>query len=287
MTERRRLWVLLSLGGAIVALLVLAAGLPHTELLPGRPFYIGEPPTPTPTPGAAADTADRSFALELAFTLILWIGAPLLLASIVWAILRKKREYLLTLLIVLAWAALIVYLQVNVVNQPGTLWNTSSEATPEEVASQEPTDVFQPNAPDWLVYAASAGLAVLLLVAARTVWQALSARRRRPLELLSKEAQRTVEEIGAGADWRDAVRRCYAEMCRTLQKGRGLARQASMTPSEFVAHLQEAGLPVGHIQRLTHLFELVRYGGRSAGEPEEAEALACLRAIAELCRGQP
>lgn len=286
MTQRRRLWLLLLLGGAIVALVALAAGLPQTQLLPGRPFHLGAPPTATPTPETSTDTLSYYKALQVLFTLLIWVGTPLLLASIVWAILRKKREYLLTVLLALAWAALIVYLQVNVATYPGSLWNNSAETTPEEVESAEPTDVFQPNAPDWLVYAASAGLAALLLVAARATWQALR-QRRQPLELLAKEAQRAVEEIGAGADWRDAVRKCYAEMCRALQKGHGLARQASMTPSEFVVHLEEAGLPVEHIARLTRLFETVRYGGRSAGEKEEAEAIACLKAVAELCRGQP
>jgi hypothetical protein len=283
MTRRRRLWLVLFLGIAITAIALLAASLPQLQLLPGRPFYLGGPLEASPTPEASAG-ADASAALAIALNLLVWIGTPLLLFSIVWAIVRKKREYLITLLIVVAWAALILYVQIKVVSSPEALWSNSAETTPEEEGeTPEPTDVFEPHVPEWLVYAASAGLALLLLVMVRALWQGV---RPRPqaVDYLAQEAQRAVEEMNAGAAWQEVVRRCYAEMCQRLKVARGYAREESMTPHEFAAHLEKAGLPIEHIQRLTRLFERVRYGGKDAGPEEQEEAIACLSAVAALCR---
>jgi hypothetical protein len=218
---------------------------------------------------------------------MLWVGLPLLIVFIIWAILRKKKQYLIILLMLLGWAALILYLQLNVIQSPNPLWNNPLSGTqPEASETPTPTDVFDPSAPDWLVYAVSGGLAVLLL---GTAWGVLQAwrRRPRPLELVAEEAQTALDEISAGADWKNAVVKCYAEMCRALQKARGLARKEAMTPREFARQLEEAGLPGEHIQRLTRLFETVRYGGKQVQPEDEHDATTCLTAVVQFCRGEP
>ena len=48
--------------------------------------------------------------------------------------------------------------------------------------------------------------------------------------------------------------------------------------------LEEVGLPTEAVRRLTELFEQVRYGAKSLGQDEGAQALACLEAIVEFCR---
>jgi hypothetical protein len=58
-----------------------------------------------------------------------------------------------------------------------------------------------------------------------------------------------------------------------------------MTPREFEARLATAGLREDHIQRLTRLFEAVRYGTQSPGKREEREAVDCLTAIVRFCKG--
>ena len=52
-----------------------------------------------------------------------------------------------------------------------------------------------------------------------------------------------------------------------------------MTPREFEQYLAKSGLRTEDIQRLTRLFESVRYGDKSPGKREEKEAVDCLNAI--------
>jgi len=288
MTNRRRFLLLGFLAVALVGLVLLSMSLSGLPLRPGRPFYLGEPQPVTPTPESAApEGLDFWQLMRIVLPLALWIGIPLFLASIIWAIIRKKKGYLITVLILLGWAALILYLELQIMDAPQQLWGAqyAQEEAPE-TETPLPTDVFDPAAtPEWLVYATSVGLALLLLGSAWSLWQ-IWRRRPRPLELVAQEAATALEAIRAGTAWQDAVIRCYAEMCQVMTK-RGMARRQEVTPREFAAQLEAAGLPGEYIQRLTRLFELVRYGGRQARPQDEEEAVACLSAVIRFCRGEP
>ncbi len=96
---------------------------------------------------------------------------------------------------------------------------------------------------------------------------------------MTREAQKTLEELRAGADLREEVIRCYYEMSRILGERQGLRRHQAMTTREFERYLEREGVPGIYIKRLTQLFEMVRYGAKRLGEPEEREAVACLTAI--------
>ena len=73
--------------------------------------------------------------------------------------------------------------------------------------------------------------------------------------------------------------RCYWEMSQILSKERNLHRPSGMTVREFEQYLVDYGLRTEHIQRLSRLFEQVRYSRKLASPREEKEAEACLRAI--------
>jgi hypothetical protein len=88
-------------------------------------------------------------------------------------------------------------------------------------------------------------------------------------------------ELQSGSDLRDTITRCYADMVRIFSEQRGMGRDKTMTPREFEQRLAAAGLGDMHIQRLTRLFELVRYSQRMPGEREEREAQECLAAIVQ------
>jgi hypothetical protein len=103
---------------------------------------------------------------------------------------------------------------------------------------------------------------------------------------VAAEAEEALAELQAGGDLRDTVMRCYSEMSEVLSRTSGLARRGSMTPREFEQFLIGAGVRDAHIQRLTRLFEAVRYGGRTTGERERREAIDCLTAIVRD-HGQP
>jgi hypothetical protein len=52
-----------------------------------------------------------------------------------------------------------------------------------------------------------------------------------------------------------------------------------MTPREFERELVRAGLPALPVERLTRLFEHVRYGVHAPGPEEQHEAISSLEAI--------
>ena len=72
-------------------------------------------------------------------------------------------------------------------------------------------------------------------------------------------------------------------MSEVVSRTRGLSRQEAMTPTEFAFRLKRAGLPGDSVQRLTHLFESVRYGARKPAKNEINEAVSCLNVILHYC----
>ena len=123
-------------------------------------------------------------------------------------------------------------------------------------------------------------LLLLLLGAAWFIWRRFQDRQAKtPQALIVEEAERTIYNIQAGQDLRHAIIQCYAAMNRVLEEDKKIARRRGMTPREFEAHLASFGVDDAHIQRLTRLFEQVRYGSKATGGREEREALDCLNAI--------
>lgn len=130
----------------------------------------------------------------------------------------------------------------------------------------------------------------LLIVAA--VWlagrwwrrrQAFLLAMQKPLDELGEIARRSLGELSAGRAWDDVIVDCYARMSDVVEKRRGLTRQIAMTPSEFAARLERAGLPAEAVHKLTRLFERVRYGARTSTQAEIGEAVNCLTAIMNYC----
>ena len=122
-------------------------------------------------------------------------------------------------------------------------------------------------------------IAILLWI----VYQRYFRKKTSTTEQLKIEVEGAISEIESGVDLRNVIIRCYAEMSRTLDEKRDIQREHAMTPREFEVELQKIGLPHQAIQRLTRLFEEVRYGHAELGPEAEQEALHCLTAIAEAC----
>jgi hypothetical protein len=75
-------------------------------------------------------------------------------------------------------------------------------------------------------------------------------------------------------------------MSEVVSARRGLLRPDAATPREFAERLEHAGLPAEAVNRLTRLFESVRYGTRKSDESDINEATACLASILQAC-GEP
>jgi hypothetical protein len=104
------------------------------------------------------------------------------------------------------------------------------------------------------------------------------------LEELAEEAQQAIEDIQAGGDLRQIIINCYREMINAVKKSRGIIRDEAMTPEEFQRLLAQKGLPPGPLERLTQLFESVRYGNHQPRPQEEQLAILCLQELVAACQ---
>ncbi len=288
MTSRQRLWVLLISGLAIVAMVLLAAGLSDLEFLPGRPL---------PRRARAGETLELFFGaipgsevFGFIFMALYYIAVLLLPLAIIYVLIspeaRKRVVRSLGLLLWLLALFLVMRARPDLFQelqmQPG------AAPSPDDVAN--PTFAFAGSFPQWAVLLTTLGLAVamaaVLVGGAWYIWRRGRAPST-PLEQLAQEAQEALVALAAGADVKDTVMRCYFEMSRVLSEQRGIERAEAMTPREFEGQLREAGLPGRHVEQLTRLFEGVRYGARIPDEQEERRAVACLTAIVEACQSSP
>ncbi len=274
--------------GIIAVLLLLAIGINSLQMLPGRPFYLGDPGQMST--GGSDLSGDPNNIVMLIFRVIM-IGAAVILpvALLLGLSTPDGRRQLLAYLImggmlVLAYSLL----QGSARNTQDT--QVAKQAVAQETATLEatrlPTDVFSPTTPDWLVTAVSIaiGMAVCGIMAAviYIAWR----RSRQPqsaLQELAAEAQHAMQALQAGEDLKDVVLRCYREMSRVLQTERGIQRQAAMTAREFEMALSDKGVPAEPVHQLTSLFEKVRYGHEPPASHDEQLAISSLSTIVAAC----
>lgn len=114
-------------------------------------------------------------------------------------------------------------------------------------------------------------------------WQAVNVRPAQSLQDLARIARASLRDLSSGRETTDVIMNCYFRMSDVVADKRQLQRGLGMTPAEFASRLEEAGLPGDAVQRLTRLFEAVRYGERRAGPREVNEAVACLTTILQYC----
>jgi hypothetical protein len=152
-----------------------------------------------------------------------------------------------------------------------------------------PPPAFQPpQISSVTVFLIGLGVALVLalvLWAARRWWlrHQEELRRRRPMDELAGIARQSLDDLSAGHSWDDVIVESYFRMSEVIERRQGLARHHAVTPSEFAAALERAGLPGDAVHTLTHLFERVRYGARRSSNDEISQAVACLTAIRNYC----
>lgn len=283
MTKRRKSLALLLAGVAIVAMILLSAGISQLELLSGRPFSLGRGSQFGIRLGEATPGGDFIVTAILALSAMLQLLLPF--AIIYLLVSPKARKQFLRSLSSLLWL-LALYLLLR--SRVGVFGEQEIMPPPDAVPAGEvvPEVEFVAAPSQWFVFVMN--LAVALLLAAVVVgglWFLLH-RRRQPtssLEQIAWKAQDALQALRAGGDLRNTVLRCYFEMSRVLSEQRGITRAKAMTPREFERYLEEAGLPGEHVRGLTRIFEGVRYGAKVPGEDDESHAIACLTRIVEAC----
>ncbi len=290
MNPSPRLWTTLALLLALAALSLLAAGLASVK--PAEESNAMRPPAgPSALPGLTALLPPDDAPGGLSNTAFGWVQILFILAfgaTTIYYARRNPRRFILLLLVLLA---VNTYLYNR---RAGDLPVAMDEGAPNSGLASDPIAPtgqalpgLDPYSP---VLAQIISLAVggLLILGGALLYRRLH-RRPTPFALteLALGADQAAAEIEAGGDLSNIVLRCYAEMTATLAKKRGLNRPGGMTPREFAQALREAGLPARSVERLTRLFENVRYGAMTPGKRDELEAVSCLREISEAVSRQP
>jgi len=263
-----------------LAVILMSASLANLELRPGRGQVTAFKGEETRS-GGEISTKPHLFVVVKIFCLILGILTPL---AIIYSLrVPEGRWRLFTFLCVI----LVIYLLVNYVPWGKSRVGLPGLKTPGSVAGRLPSsgEEYIPRPPRWMVFMASFGVSTLILGVSLIMWRRWRQRRTSPLDLVAQEAQKTIEEVHAGANLKEGIIRCYFEMSRILKEQYGQSRKRAMTTREFERYLEDAGLAGIHVKRLTLLFEKARYGAKVLSEEEEREAMDCLSSIARTGEG--
>lgn len=279
----QRTTILIQLTLALVAILLLAAGMGGLRFEPGRDLdllglLLGDGRLPTAPVSAAAG---GGFNFEPWMRIAFWL---LLIVSIAYALLSPegRRRLFMTLIFV----ALLLFIADRYLDE-----NQQPPLEPPVMEGMEGLpDVAPPTLPEppsfvsdppaWIGWVVNVVVALAFVLLLLYLW-----RRLRPVSnpqsLLVEEAAQALAELEAGGDLRDVVLRCYVQMSDVLKESHRVERRQAMTPREFEGQLAAAGLRDEHIHRLTRLFESVRYGNQSGTGKAAQEASECLQAIVQ------
>ena len=235
--------------------------------------------------GTSAPSGLFNLAVRVLFVVA---GAAFPFAVILYVVSPAGRKRLLRDVIALFIVLLPLFLLSRA--EPGT-FEAVGEVQPLQGTVEDlpltPEVADTPERRQWLIVLVTIVVALVLSSSLVGVIWAIWRRRQRPrtyLDRLAQQAEDAIEAIQRGADLGDTVTRCYFEMMQVLKQERGLQRQSAMTPREFEARLEEAGVPTTQVRRLTRLFEEVRYGHKHLGAEEERQAVVSLTSIVRYCR---
>jgi hypothetical protein len=277
----KRISVLL-LAGALVALILLAAGLSNLRLQSGTPFPGGGNPE-TGAPSVGDLPALQTYSLPLVrgifavIFLVLMLYVPARLVAFV-----RIRNVLLLLVIALGLFVLGYLLPDAAPGQPVVFPNEpADQSAPATTVTVTP--LGQP--PQWLIWLVLSIFVVGIALLTFRLLKAWSDSARLKREIL-KEAEGAVTDIKAGKDFSNVVIRCYLQMTRVIEDQQGLERNVAMTVQEFEEILSSKGFPAAPIHQLTCLFEKVRYGRYQIRFQDEERAVESLDEIIRFCRRQ-
>ena len=283
----RRQILLLIATSAVVLLTILAAGLSDLRFAPPQALNFGGdelPPIQQTLAKIAKSITDTPVWQQVALGIII-VSVPLLIIIFMPAELRKRLLRSLCRMSLMIFAILYFFNNFEL---------GENFAMPEEVIlsmnEMEPADptivdseVFEPKevAPIWsyiisLVILGAAGAGSWYLW---RIWSR-SQQGSTPLKEFARIARASLDDLEDGAEWEDVITRSYVQMGEVVKERRGIERDEEMTPHEFTSRLVDAGLPPAPVERLTRLFEFVRYSPHQAGKEEMAEAVECFNEIA-------
>ncbi len=297
MSKQDKYRLLLLMAGVVMLLLILAAGISRINMQPGHPFPLE---FKRAAPGEAGSLGNGGWVLVLirGFLILVLITIPIYI--FINLLTPKGRRRLLKGFFQLLVLLFFLYILTNLAdslskrNREDRLTPQPGEAAGADQLSsglaQTPQAASETNSSPWLDVGICLGLAfVLAILITFLAWGIYRASREKTGEAIARladEAQEALDAIQAGGDIRETVIRCYLKMTQVVAEERNLRRDEAMTPHEFAQILlKKMKLPETPVQRLTSLFEAVRYGDYHPGKREEMEAIDSLTAIAVACKG--
>jgi hypothetical protein len=292
--ENKRL-VLLLAALALAALTVLALSLNAIPFREAQRYaepeveQVQAPITPPPQVGIGTPLWKQILVMGLLTLIVILIGALISPRF-------RKRLFGLLLRIVVWGVAIYIILTNPIMASMFANILRARQLKPQGLKlgdeSLAPMPVFQPPpASSTLAYVISFAFAVLLLA---VLWGLYRGWKRyaelnstkKPLVDIARIARSSLHDLSDGRDSSDVIINCYLRMSDVVASKRRLRREIAMTPREFAAFLEQAGLPADAVTQLTCLFEGVRYGDRRSAPKDVNEAVRCLQTILHYC-GEP
>ena len=286
---QRKPWTVTLSAVALTALTILAIGLKDLAFRPTLRFQQTQEEQAQLT--AIKEIVDQIVAVPFQTHLMMW-GALLLVVVLMGFLLSPKlrKQLLLAFLrTALIFLALTYLLQNNKLPFLKNLqFAPQAGENPNNIGLPAPPVFLPPQISPFLSYVLSLGVALLFigLVLIVNRWWAKQKKLladELSLDDIARIARSSLDDISRGGDWENVIINCYARMSQVASAKRGLHRHESMTPGEFASLLKNAGLPADAIQRLTRLFESVRYGEGRSTQKENDEAINCLTVILLYC----
>jgi hypothetical protein len=201
--------------------------------------------------------------------------------------LRKRLILIIIRVGITYWAFYIVFTRYRDMLMQMGLNPSLQQAGGASTSADVPPQFLPPQTISLTSYLVSFGIAILLILLAWKLfkfWQEYRASNAGlPLHKIARIARSSLNDLSSGRDSTDVIMNCYFRMSDVVESKRNLSRSKSMTPAEFALRLEQAGLPSDAVNRLTRLFERVRYGGYRSGTTEVNEAVSCLTTILHHC----
>jgi hypothetical protein len=285
--NRRNLVLLLSLV-AIGVLVVLVSGVRDLKFQPGIPIVLDE------SERQGLETSlDSTTRITLGKQVVFWISVAGVVVLISFLVVPELRKRLLRILLNIGLTLFILsYLYENrLLSLPGFLDGEASNAGPSNPGADgalTPQVFVPPEESSVLSFIISFGLIFMFLLSAWLLFRWWR-RMRAPVPVFDSLtdfaaiARRSLKEISSGREWQGVIQECYLRMSDAVNNKRGIYRSESMTTGEFAVKLEQSGLPSQSVNRLTRLFEAVRYGAHKAVKSDVDEAVACLTDILHAC----
>jgi hypothetical protein len=288
MNQRQTILLLCLL--VVICAVVLAASLHDVHFEPARSFGASTGSSPM----ISVPSLEVAAATPVWKLLLLWSVLLVNIVLFLWLLPPEARKRIIrqVLSFALGALALMLALHYRMIQLPGLPPNPVEAAGGGAAPSGSGSTTLSfrpPQVTPWMAYLIALVVLWIVFLAVWYFyrrWKRLRGYQGGSLGALADIARSSLRDIGKGRQWTDIVIETYARMNDTVGTRRGLSRAAACTPREFAERLVSAGLPPDSVERLTRLFESVRYGGHASTDRDRREAVDCLEAIVRACGAQ-